>query len=59
MAENINFDEIEGNEDFNEHFDASLNIQEETKQDQIKKPSSAFAIFIQEMRSQIQQDMKA
>ena len=67
MAENIDFDEIELNEDpdLNQQFEASLNIQEEIKESdvkadtkQVKKPQTAFAIYIQETRLKIQEEMK-
>ena len=67
MAENIDFDEIEQNEDqeLNQQFEASLNIQEEIKESeqathpqQLKKPQTAFSIYIQETRQKLQEDMK-
>lgn len=57
MAENIDFDEIDTHNDLVEEIKGAFQPQPQPQTKSVKKPQSAFAIFMQENKDQLKEEI--
>ena len=57
MAENIDFDEIDTHNDFVEETKQGFDQQPQPLTNAVKKPQTAYAIFLQENKEQLKEEL--